>query len=1076
MNQPLFHRTFPHPSPWQIGLLVIVALACCLHPVTLLAASSISYVQGNYSAPQTPQTTVSVKFTSAQAAGDLNVVVVGWNNSTSVVSTVTDTKGNVYTPAVGPTVVSGALSQSIYYAKNIAAAAAGANSVTVTFATAAAYPDIRVLEYKGADPNNPVDVTAANTGNSATSSSGSATTTNATDLIFGANMVTTTTSGPGSGFTKRLLTSPDGDIAEDRAVTATGSYSATAPLSSGQWIMQMVAFRTPSGSFTLSPSPASVSVVQGNQGTSTITTTVSGGFSNAITLSAAGVPAGTTVSFSPNPIAAPGAGTSTMTFTVGASTATGTYPITVTGNGGGIQQTATVTLTVTAAPNFTLAASPASLSVVQGNQGTSTITTTVSGGFNSAITLSAAGVPAGTTVNFSPNPIAAPGAGSSTMTIAVGSSTAVGTYPITVTANGGGIQRTATVTLTVTAVGNFTIATSPTSLSVGQGSAGTSTITTTISGGFNNAITLSAAGMPSGTTVSFSPNPIPAPGAGSSTMTITVGASTTAGTYPITVTGSGGGIQRTATVTLTVTVASNFAITASPTSLTVGQNNQGTSTITTTISGGFNSAISLSASGMPSGTTVSFSPSTIAAPGAGSSTMTITVGSGTVAGTYPITVTGTGGSIQQSTTVTLTVATITAPTNVTVIDGGPPPIVDAVQSYINSTFLTVHTTAPFDSTGGDVIVMFASSHAGVSMTPSDNFGNTWVAIAGPTNTNLGFDLRSQVWYVANPIVGPGQTVSLTLSAPESLVMSIFVVKGSNISSPIDAVSLIGSDNGTQTINVVSPNITTTAANDLLMGWVKVSAGAVFTSGTGFTQQPGASSNFLDAESGTAAAPGVYNATFGLNTSQTWQSDIVAANNNPNQTTLSWTASTENGGTIAQYLVERCHGAGCASFAQIGTSTNTAYNDTGLTASTSYSYRVRAEDTSGNIGPYSVVVTDQTPATIPSLPGNLTETSPSNTEIDLSWVASTESGGTISDYLVERCQGATCTNFSQIGTSTATVYKDTGLTTGSHLQLSSASPRHGGKRGSVLERSYRDHFVSWKFHNCRLAGFAQCDAR
>ena len=101
-------------------------------------------------------------------------------------------------------------------------------------------------------------------------------------------------------------------------------------------------------------------------------------------------------------------------------------------------------------------------------------------------------------------------------------------------------------------------------------------------------------------------------------MTITVGASTTAGTYPITVTGSGGGIQRTATVTLTVTVASNFAITASPTSLTVGQNNQGTSTITTTISGGFNSAISLSASGMPSGTTVSFSPSTIAAPGAGS--------------------------------------------------------------------------------------------------------------------------------------------------------------------------------------------------------------------------------------------------------------------------------------------------------------------------------------------------------------------------------------------------------------------------------------------------------------------------
>jgi chitodextrinase len=91
-----------------------------------------------------------------------------------------------------------------------------------------------------------VDVTAASTGSSATSSTAAVTTTNATDLLFGANVVQTQTSGPGSGFTRRLLTSPDGDIAEDRMVTATGSYSVTAPLSSaGQWIMQMVALRTP---------------------------------------------------------------------------------------------------------------------------------------------------------------------------------------------------------------------------------------------------------------------------------------------------------------------------------------------------------------------------------------------------------------------------------------------------------------------------------------------------------------------------------------------------------------------------------------------------------------------------------------------------------------------------------------------------------------------------------------------------------------------------------------------------------------------------------------------------------------
>ena len=101
-------------------------------------------------------------------------------------------------------------------------------------------------------------------------------------------------------------------------------------------------------------------------------------------------------------------------------------------------------------PNFTISASPASLSVAQGTQGTSTVTTTISGGFNSAISLSASGMPTGTTVSFNPQTIPAPGAGSSTMTITVGSNTPTGTYPITVTGNGGGVQHNATVSLTVT--------------------------------------------------------------------------------------------------------------------------------------------------------------------------------------------------------------------------------------------------------------------------------------------------------------------------------------------------------------------------------------------------------------------------------------------------------------------------------------------------------------------------------------------------------------------------------------------------------------------------------------------------
>src|SRR6266481_7295478 len=239
-----------HVNPARLLLFVMAVLAGWLYPASLVAAPTIAYVQGNYVNPQTPQTTVNVTFTAAQSAGNLNVVVVGWNDATSTVSTVTDKSGNIYTRAVGPTVLSPWLSQSIYYAQNIKAAAAGVNIVTVTFSTAAVYPDIRILEYSGADLNSPVDVIAASSGNTTTTSSGSATTTNPTDLLFGANIVGTFTPGPGSGFTSRLLTSPDGDIAEDRMVTATGSYSATtaALTPAGPWIMQMVAFRTPPGS------------------------------------------------------------------------------------------------------------------------------------------------------------------------------------------------------------------------------------------------------------------------------------------------------------------------------------------------------------------------------------------------------------------------------------------------------------------------------------------------------------------------------------------------------------------------------------------------------------------------------------------------------------------------------------------------------------------------------------------------------------------------------------------------------------------------------------------------------------
>src|SRR6266851_654104 len=251
------------------------------------------------------------------------------------------------------------------------------------------------------------------------------------------------------------------------------------------------------------------------------------------------------------------------------------------------------------------------------------------------------------------------------------------------------------------------------------------------------------------------------------------------------------------------------------------------------------------------------------------------------------------------------------------------------------------------------------------MTPSDSFNNTWVSAAGPTNTSTGFDLRSQIWYAKSPTVGPGHTFTLTLSAAQSLVISLFVVKGSNISTPIDAISTIGDDGGTQTLNVTSPNITTTIGNDLLIGFAKSSATETWIPGSGYTAQAAASLNNLGAETGLAVTPGNYNSTFTINSPATWQAVVVAVGPpvtaaSASQINLSWTASTDNVGVTA-YLVERCQGIGCTNFTQIAATTAGAFTDTGLAASTTYSYRVQATDAAGNLSPYSNTVSASTQA-------------------------------------------------------------------------------------------------------------------
>ena len=102
-------------------------------------------------------------------------------------------------------------------------------------------------------------------------------------------------------------------------------------------------------------------------------------------------------------------------------------------------------------PFFLTSASPSALTVAQGGIGSTIISSTLSGNFNSSVALSVSGLPPGAAAALTPSTFNAPGSGSSTLTISVASSTPVGTYNVGVTGVGGGQTHPTTINLTVTA-------------------------------------------------------------------------------------------------------------------------------------------------------------------------------------------------------------------------------------------------------------------------------------------------------------------------------------------------------------------------------------------------------------------------------------------------------------------------------------------------------------------------------------------------------------------------------------------------------------------------------------------------
>ena len=152
------------------------------------------------------------------------------------------------------------------------------------------------------------------------------------------------------------------------------------------------------------------------------------------------------------------------------------------------------------------------------------------------------------------------------------------------------------------------------------------------------------------------------------------------------------------------------------------------------------------------------------------------------------------------------------------------------------------------------------------------------------------------------------------------------------------------------------------------------------------------------------------------------SNLAAATVSSSQINLSWTdnANNENGFKVEQST----DGTNFTQIAMLG-SNAVSFSVTGLSASTTYSYRVASFNDAGNsaFSNTASATTSGAPAPVPAAPGGLSATAASSTQVNLSW---TDNAGNESGFRIERCKNPNCTNFTQIAQvgSNVTAFADT----------------------------------------------------
>jgi hypothetical protein len=290
---------------------------------------------------------------------------------------------------------------------------------------------------------------------------------------------------------------------------------------------------------------------------------------------------------------------------------------------------------------------------------------------------------------------------------------------------------------------------------------------------------------------------------------------------------------------------------------------------------------------------------------------------------------------------------------------GLAPVINSTVGYINGTPLTAHISSTFNSTGASTLVAFVSTHPLWNGLPvslsglSDNVGNTWTRLTGPTQfVGSTYTLMSSLYYVNSPATSLSHTVTAQLTNPAPLVLHVFAVSQSDTSGAPIFSPITDPGAGGASATVTSAPVTV-PINSLLLGWVKNENSATASTANGYALDS-QSTSFLWAESQTPISAGSYTGNFQYDSAIGWQTAIVGIKphtaappapvitsqpaNPTNQTGASFSFSDTQTGVSFLCQLDGNGFSTCSSPASYS----------GLSQG-SHTFSVKAQDTSGNQG-------------------------------------------------------------------------------------------------------------------------------